>query len=62
MSTYTKADFAPQVIALAIVTALAVVVIVLHVLAQLHYGCNPGPKPPGISVAHWAIERRQVCR
>lgn len=61
MSSYTKADFGPQVIALGIVTVLALVVILLHVLAQLHYGCNPGPKPPGLSVAQWAVERPKVC-
>jgi hypothetical protein len=61
MRRLTINGYEPQLIALAIVTVLAFVVILVHVLAQLHYGCNPGPKPPGLSVAQWALERPHVC-
>ena len=45
----TTKRFEPQLIALAIATGIAALVIAIHIAAQLHYGCSPGPKPIGWS-------------
>ena len=54
--------YEPQVIALGIVTVIAFVVIVLHVLAQLHYGCSPGPKPAAWTHAQYVKYAASVCQ
>jgi len=56
-----NSNYQPQIIALAIVTVVAFVVILLHVMAQIHYGCSPGPKPAAWTHAQYVKYAATAC-